>query len=147
MSAMSPRVPKFKAIVPVGMSRRMGEIVLSRDFQILCFCDPILTRIPRINHRSDFDAVLLQDVNPELLHSQRDKTAKCFRLPQFYFKTSQKGVNIGIFKPNSHNIGTRISYILPISTELCTTIQTTIYSSCVVQACVQQIQDSGRPPF
>jgi len=67
-SAISPRIPKFKAIVPVGASRHTGEISLSRGFIFFLFVtqnfltsrgqtvEPIFTL---------FDSL---DVNPRLLH-------------------------------------------------------------------------------
>jgi len=41
MSATRPRMPKFKPIAPMGTSRQMGEILLSRGMQLFSFfCDP-----------------------------------------------------------------------------------------------------------
>ena len=55
MSATLSRMPKFKSIAPIGESRQMGEILLSRGFDF--FVTTIFARVPRENRRSDFDSV------------------------------------------------------------------------------------------
>jgi len=98
MSAMSPRMPKFKAIAPVGASRQMVEISLShvKNFFPL-FWDPKFCSLPESKTiQRIFTLFDLLDVNPRLLPSQRDKTTKCPVIrfyPPLANSSPKRGVN------------------------------------------------------
>ena len=69
-SAISPRMPKFKAITPVGAYRHMDEISLSRGFYFFSF---FVTQILLTSRGQTVEPIFTLfeslDDNPRLLHS------------------------------------------------------------------------------
>ena len=64
MSAISPRMPKLKAIAPVGTSRQMGEI---SPLCGSCFLWTKFVFVSRLNYRSNFNECLILDATNSCL--------------------------------------------------------------------------------
>jgi len=133
------RTPKFKSIASVGASRQMGDFYF--------FVIQIFDRLPTLNCRIDFHAVWFTGRQSRLLHSKTDKTAKVSVFPFLPKNTSKSGTN-----RHFQAYGARYwkSHTLKSQRQLQTNNQILhsdelAYASWVIQTCVKQIQDGGRP--
>jgi len=122
--SMSTRMPKIKAIYPNGgvppnMLNIMRLYTLAWfDF----FVTPHFAELSRPNRKTDY--TLFHCVNQVVAFLWIKQLS--VSINPFYPKTLSKRAWIGIFKPNSHNVETRIfNTTLPISTKFCTAIKTT----------------------
>ena len=107
-SAIWPSKPKFKPIAPVGASRRMGEISLSRGFLIF-FCDHDFCSRPETKQENRFLRGLLHRMSiPGYWFPREIKLQKIPISPIFTPKTPPKWAWIGIFRLNAQNIKTCI---------------------------------------